>query len=222
MSMPVIRLDCIDFAYEPGRPVLRQCSLLLDAGQRIALTGGNGSGKSTLLQLIVGLVRPTAGTIEVLGRARRVPADFYEVRCRVGFLFQDSDDQLFCPTVAEDVAFGPLNLGKSREETRKLVAHTLAAVGLTGYEDRITHKLSGGEKRLVALATVLAMEPEILLLDEPTGGLDETAADRTARLLETLPQAMIVASHDRDLLGRLTDSVLRLEQGQITAQSCCS
>ena len=222
MSLPAIRLDCVDFAYKPGRPVLRQCSLRLAAGQRIALTGGNGSGKSTLLQLVVGLVRPTAGTIEIFGRVRRVPADFHEVRRRVGFLFQDSDNQLFCPTVAEDVAFGPLNLGKSREETRQLVAHTLAAVGLTGYEDRVTYKLSGGEKRLVALATVLAMQPEVLLLDEPTDGLDETAAGRITRLLETLPQAMIVASHDRDLLGRLTDSLLRLEQGQLAAQSCCS
>jgi cobalt/nickel transport system ATP-binding protein len=133
----------------------------------------------------------------------------------VGLLFQDSDDQLFCPTVAEDVAFGPLNLGKPREEVRRIVAQTLDALGLGGYEDRITYKLSGGEKRLVALATVLAMEPEVLLLDEPTAGLDDDAAERVMDVLRQLPQAMVIASHDERLLGRLPTRQLRLAGGQL-------
>lgn len=216
MNGPVIRLEQVDFAYESRRTVLRQCSFELAPGQRAALLGGNGSGKSTLLQLVVGLLRPTSGIVEVFGQPRRAPADFHEVRRRVGLLFQDVDDQLFCPTVAEDVAFGPLNLGKSPTEARLIVTETLEAIGLTGYEDRITHRLSGGEKRLVALATVLAMRPEALLLDEPTGGLDETAAERITNLLDSLPQAMIVVSHDRDFLGRLSGVPWRLERGLLT------
>jgi cobalt/nickel transport system ATP-binding protein len=132
-------------------------------------------------------------------------------------LFQDADDQLFCPTVAEDVAFGPLNLGKPREQVRRIVADTLGSLGLAGYEDRITYKLSGGEKRLVALATVLAMEPEVLLLDEPTSGLDDEAAQRVVEILLRLPQAMAVVSHDRPLLRRLTTRWLRLEEGRLRA-----
>ena len=150
----------------------------------MALLGPNGCGKTTLLHLIVGLLRPSAGQIEAFGRQRMAEADFHEVRRRVGLLFQDADDQLFCPTVAEDVAFGPLNLGKSRDEVRRIVAGTLDSLGLAGYEHRVTYRLSGGEKRLVALATVLAMQPEVLLLDEPSGGLDDAshgAADRRAR-----------------------------------------
>ena len=130
----------------------------------MGLTGPNGSGKSTLLKLIVGLVRATAGRVEVFGRFRTCERDFHEVRGRVGLLFQDSDDQLFCPTVAEDVAFGPLNLGQSRDAARRIVTETLDALGLADYQDRITYQLSGGEKRLVALAAVLAMQPEVLLL----------------------------------------------------------
>ncbi len=215
MSGPVIRLQHVDFAYDSSRTVLRQCSFELARGERAALLGGNGSGKSTLLQLIVGLLRPLAGTVEVFGQSRRAAADFHEVRRGVGLLFQDVDDQLFCPTVAEDVAFGPLNLGKSPSEARRIVTETLEALGLTGYEDRITHRLSGGEKRLVALATVLAMRPDVLLLDEPMGGLDETAAERITCLLDSLPQAMIVVSHDREFLGRLSGVPWQLEHGQL-------
>jgi cobalt/nickel transport system ATP-binding protein len=126
MSDPLIWLDQVHFQYAPDRAVLSDCSLRVHAGDRIGLTGAVGSGKTSLLRLVVGLVRPTAGRVEVFGRTRTRESDFHEVRRRIGFLFQDADDQLFCPTVAEDVAFGPLNLGLPRDEVRQLVTQTLA------------------------------------------------------------------------------------------------
>lgn len=147
MNAPFFELQEITFAY-PGRPaVLNGAAFQVDDLDRIALVGPNGSGKSTLLHVMVGLLRPQAGEIKAFGRPRHREADFAEVRERAGLLFQDSEDQLFCPTVMEDVAFGPLNLGKSRAEVTEIVRRTLAQLGLQGYEDRITHRLSGGEKR---------------------------------------------------------------------------
>jgi len=215
MSEPLIFLRDVQFSYGPDRPVLAGCNFALQAGERVSLRGGNGSGKTTLLHVIVGLLRPTGGQIEVFGRLRRAESDFHEVRRRVGLLFQDADDQLFCPTVAEDVAFGPLNLGLPRDRVRQIVAATLDAVGLRGYEHRITYKLSGGEKRLAALATVLAMGPEVLLLDEPTSGLDEQATERLVELLARLPQAMIVVSHQADVCRRITTAAVELRDGRI-------
>lgn len=214
MSEPLIALHDVTFSYDAGRPVLQQCNFRLDAGHRVALRGGNGSGKTTLLHLIVGLLRPRDGRVEVFGSPRVVERDFHEVRRRVGLLFQEADDQLFCPTVAEDVAFGPLNLGLPRERVRQLVGETLDSVGLQGYEHRITYKLSGGEKRLVALATVLAMQPDVLLLDEPTSGLDEPHIERLIALLSRLPQAMLIVSHDESFCRRTTDGTIRLKDGR--------
>jgi cobalt/nickel transport system ATP-binding protein len=212
---PLVELVDVDFAYDGAPPILRECSLTLRPHERVALTGPTGSGKTTLLHLIVGLLKPAAGRIEVLGKPRAREADFYEVRERVGLLFQAADDQLFCPTVAEDVAFGPLNLGKPREEVRRIVERTLHSLGLAGYQGRITYRLSGGEKRLVALATVLAMQPDVLLLDEPTSGLDPQAEDRLVEVLAGLDQAMLVVSHDREFLARVTDSRLELHDGRV-------
>lgn len=215
MPNPLIRLHKIDFCYDDRRYVLHQCDFQLHPGQRVAIVGANGSGKTTLLHLMVGLLRPTSGSIEIFGRPRRNEADFCEVRARIGLLFQDPDDQLFCPTVAEDVAFGPLNLGKPRHEVVQIVRQTLESLGLCGYEKRITYKLSGGEKRLVSLATVLAMQPEVLLLDEPTAGLDEQSTENLQRLLSGLPQAMVVVSHQRDFVTKTVDTVLRLQDGRL-------
>jgi cobalt/nickel transport system ATP-binding protein len=215
MNELLVAFRDVDFAYGPGRPVLSGCNFSLRSGERVALLGPNGCGKTTLLHLMVGLLRPNAGQIEAFGRRRVVEADFHEVRRRVGLLFQDADDQLFCPTVAEDVAFGPLNLGKSRDEVRRIVAATLDALGLAGYEHRVTYRLSGGEKRLVALATVLAMQPDVLLLDEPSGGLDDDASERLIGVLARLPQAMLVVSHDRAFWEAVTTSVAELRAGRI-------
>ena len=218
MNEPLVRFDSVQFSYGPDRPVLADCTFRLEPGRRVALLGANGSGKTTLLHLIVGLLRPGGGHIEVLGKPRVHEADFHEVRRRIGLVFLDSDDQLFCPTVAEDVAFGPLNLGKPRDQVRRIVAETLDSLGLSGYEHRITYRLSGGEKRLVALATVLAMQPDVLLLDEPTSGLDEEAVGRLVHVLAGLPQAMIVVSHQRQFWQNVTSETICLREGRIESK----
>ncbi|HLO75271.1 MAG TPA: ABC transporter ATP-binding protein [Magnetospirillum sp.] len=216
---PFFRLNGISFAYDRSRPVLNDASFHLAPGEKVALTGPNGAGKTTLFHLMVGLLKPSTGTIEAFGVQRQMEKDFKEVRARAGILFQDSDDQLFCPTVAEDVAFGPLNLGKRPAEARAIVTETLGMLGLNGFEDRITHKLSGGQKRLVALATVLAMRPDVLLLDEPTNALDEATEARLTDILLGLPQAMVVISHDKAFLDRIATRRVRLDHGRLTDES---
>lgn len=215
MSGTLFRLAGVRFAYEPARPILNGADFVLAPGERVVLAGGNGSGKTTLLHLMVGLLKPQAGEVTAFGQVRRAEQDFREVRARAGLLFQDPDDQLFCPTVAEDVAFGPLNLGKSRSETRQIVALTLAELRLEHLAERPTHRLSGGEKRLVTLATVLAMDPDVLLLDEPTNALDEEAAARLTTVLLGLPQAMVIVSHDRAFRTRLATRTATLKAGRL-------
>lgn len=209
-------LDDIHYAYA-GRPkALDGAALQLFNGERLCLTGHNGAGKSTLFHAMVGLIKPQAGRITAFGQERKAESDFHEVRQRTGFVFQDPDDQLFCPTVAEDIAFGPLNLGKSKDEALAIVDAVLARLHLSDFRDRITHKLSGGEKRLVSLATVLAMEPDVLLLDEPTNALDEPTTERLVDILLSLPQAMIVISHDPHFRRKIATRTLRLDAGRVT------
>ncbi|WP_425505146.1 energy-coupling factor ABC transporter ATP-binding protein [Thermochromatium tepidum] len=212
--MPLIELQRVGFDYHDRR-VLHELDFRLEPGERVALIGANGAGKTTLLHLLVGLKRPSSGRILAFGRERTHERDFHEVRTRVGLLFQDSDDQLFCPTVLEDVAFGPLNLGRSPEQARTDALETLDHLGLADFAERITYRLSAGEKRLVALATVLAMHPEVLLLDEPTTGLDEATAERLIAHLEGLKQAMILVSHDWAFLARLATRAVRLVAGRL-------
>jgi cobalt/nickel transport system ATP-binding protein len=217
MTAPLFRLEGIRFGFA-GRPLLDGVTFTLRAGERVALLGDNGAGKTTLFHLMVGLLKPQAGRIVAFGAERLSEADFHEVRARAGLLFQDPDDQLFCPTVAEDIAFGPLNLGCSRAEARRRVAATLAQVGLSGFEDRVTHKLSGGQKRLVSLAAVLAMEPQVLLLDEPSNALDQGARARLIDSLAGLPQAMVIVSHDPDLVERLATRSVFLKDGRLAGE----
>jgi len=212
---PLIQLRNVSFAYEPERGVLDGADLAVGPGERVGLLGANGSGKTTLLHLIVGLLEIGSGTIEAFGRPRKTERDFHEVRCLAGLLFQDPEDQLFCPTVVEDVAFGPINLGLAHDDALDVARRTLADLGLAGYEDRITYKLSGGEKRLVALGTVLAMEPEVLLLDEPVSGLDEEATARVIDVLARLPQAMLIVSHNRPMLAKMVTRSLCLSGGKL-------
>ena len=213
---PLIALESVTFGYGRHHFVLRKANLTLPRSRRIGIVGANGCGKTTLLHLIVGLLKPSSGRIIIFGAERNHEEHFREVRRRVGLVFQHSDDQLFCPTVLEDVAFGPLNLGKSRDEAKRIAGQTLDSLGLAGFEHRITYKLSGGEKRLVALATVLAMEPEVLLLDEPAAGLDEDAMDRLLAVLRDLPQSMLFASHEPRFLTGLATEIVRLEGGALT------
>jgi cobalt/nickel transport system ATP-binding protein len=211
----VLELNDIWFAYSREKPVLQALNFSLQRGDRAALLGSNGSGKSTLFQLIMGLLKPQEGKIKIFGKERKENRDFLEVRQRIGLLFQDSDDQLFCPTVAEDIAFGPLNLGKSREETRQIVEETLEFLGLNGFEERITYKLSEGEKRLVALGTVLAMKPEVLLLDEPTTGLDSEHTQRFLDILRRNDQSYIIITHDPVLIEEITTKQFTIKDGKV-------
>ncbi len=222
MSDPLIELRGVDFSYDPERVVLKGADLALHPGERLGLVGPVGCGKTTVLHLIVGLVKPAGGTIRAFGSERREEAEFHEVRRRAGLVFQEADDQLFCPTVIEDVAFGPLNLGKTRDEALIVARETLNLLNLDGFEDRVTYDLSGGEKRLVSIATVLAMEPDVLLLDEPTTGLDEESKSRVADILRALPQAMIIVSHEHDFVCDLTTRTAFLEGGRIVESPLCA
>lgn len=198
-----------------GRMVLNEASMEIAPGERLAIAGANGAGKTTLLRTLVGLEKTSAGILTAFGLECRVEKDFRAVRARAGFLFQDPDDQLFSPTVIEDVAFGPLNLGLAQPDALRRAEDTLASLGLTPLSRRITHRLSGGEKRLVALASVLAMRPEILLLDEPTNALDEAHRARLIEILESLDVAMVIVSHDQDFLARLTTRALLMADGRL-------
>ncbi len=201
MSEPLIELQNITFSY-PGasQPVFHNFNYRLLPGEHIGLIGPNGCGKTTLLHLIIGLLRPQAGSIVVLGQEVKNERDFVDIRQKVGLLFQNADDQLFCPTVMEDVLFGPLNQGKSPAEAIGIARETMERLGLHGFADRVTYKLSGGEKKLVSLATVLAMQPQILLLDEPTTGLDEQTKHRLVHILNDLDVAYMIVSHEDGFL----------------------
>lgn len=211
----MIRLKDIHFRYN-SRDILRGAHFRVDRGDRIGLVGANGSGKTTLCRIIMGLLTPDSGEIEIFGKARRSEADFVEVRRRIGFLFQDADDQLFCPTVLEDVAFGPLNLGKSVFEAKEIAFSTLASLGLHDFTERFTHQLSGGEKRLVSLATVFAMEPQMLILDEPTTGLDESTTERIVEILTSSDLTYLLVSHDSEFVEKTASRMVRIEDGKLS------
>ena len=212
----LINLKGIFFKY-PGTSenVIENLDLKFYRGDRIGIMAPNGSGKTSLFYIIMGLLKPNAGSIKIFGKPVATGKDFEKVRRRIGLLFQDANDQLFSPTVLEDVAFGPLNLGKTPEQAKKIAIETLYNLGLDGFEHRITHKLSGGEKRLVSLATVLAMKPEVLLLDEPSSGLDEKTKARLVDVLSNLDLSYILISHESDFLYKLTNSIYTMENGKI-------
>ena len=212
---PLIELRDICYRY-PGQttPILHHLDLAVTE-EKIGLIGPNGSGKTTLFHILVGLRSPDSGTILFKDETITQKTGFQQLRKEVGFLFQNSDDQLFSPTVLEDVAFGPLNLGLSPEEARQVATATLNELGLTGFEDRVTHKLSGGEKKLVALATILSMRPRVLLLDEPTNNLDPQTRSRLIHILKNLQQAQIIISHDLDFLADTTSTLYTIDQGQL-------
>ena len=212
---PIIKFKDINFSYPGGKTVLNNLDFEFYKGDRVGLIAPNGSGKTTFLHLIMGLNSPVSGDIELFGQAVAASKDFEEARRRIGLLFQDPDDQLFSPTVLDDVAFGPLNMGNSREDALNIARQTLANLGLEGFEDRITFKLSGGEKRLVSLATVLAMDPDVLLLDEPLNGLDYDTGSKIGDIITGLDQSYIIISHDIDFLLYTTDKICTIKNGQI-------
>ena len=163
----------------------------------------------------MGLVTPSSGEVEIFGKVRKAKEDFEEVRKKIGLVFQNSDDQLFCPAVKEEVAFGPLNLGRQKEEVRKIIKEVLAKVGLTGFEDRTPHTLSAGEKKRLALAAVFAMKPEILLLDEPTAGLDRESTEKIIEILKKEYNTYIIVSQDKEVLKKTAGYVFTIEKRKL-------
>lgn len=214
---PLLAAKGVSFGYAGAPPVLNGADFSLGE-ERLGLIGANGSGKTTLLHILMGLLRPTSGHVELDSQVVSTEKEFKELRNQVGFVFQNPDDQLFMPTVLEDVAFGPLNQGLPPEEARECAMETLRSLGLAGLEKRITHRLSGGEKRLVSLATVLAMRPRALLLDEPSNDLDPATRDRLVELLNALPQAMCIISHDWDFLDRTVSRLLVMKKGRLESR----
>ncbi|MFG1357430.1 energy-coupling factor ABC transporter ATP-binding protein [Xanthobacter pseudotagetidis] len=210
----LLALDGVTVA-RGGRAVLAGADLQLHAGERLALVGPNGSGKTTLLRTLVGLERPSAGRVVAFGEERREEKDFRAVRARAQLMFQDPDDQLFCPTVIDDVAFGPLNLGLPRDAAFAAARQVLERVGLLHLSERVTHRLSGGEKRLVCLSALLAMAPDALLLDEPTNDLDEQNRARMIDILLGLDAALLVVSHDRGFVERIATRAVLLRDGAV-------
>ena len=195
MSEPSLEIVDLSFAYPDGRQALRKVDLHVHHGERVALLGPNGAGKTTLLLHLNGLLRPSDGEVRVAGLVVSDDSAL-EVRRRVGLVFQDPDDQLFMPTVGQDVAFGPANFGIEAYELEERVAEALGAVSMLEAQERAPHHLSYGERRRVAIATVLAMRPEILVLDEPTSNLDPASRRELIDVLRALPITQLVVTHD--------------------------
>lgn len=212
-----IRLTKLSHTYADGRSALADVSLSVEAGERVALVGPNGAGKTTLFLRLCGVLPGMRGQAFIGELDPADPVQRKQLPTRVGVVFQNPDDQLFAPTVGEDVAFGPLNLGASAKDAEFAAAEALRQVGLAGYEERIAHAMSGGEKRRAALAGVLAMRPAVLLLDEPTMYLDPRGRRELIRLLAELPGTMVIATHDLDLVLDLCPRSVILDGGRIAA-----
>ncbi|MCK8817363.1 energy-coupling factor ABC transporter ATP-binding protein [Natroniella sulfidigena] len=208
----MIELKNISYQYQNGEQVLDDFNLTLEPGDKIGLVGPNGSGKTTLFKIIMGLLAPDEGEVIIFDQPREKEEDFIEVRERVGFMFQDSDDLLFCPTVEEDLAFGPLNLGKSKEEAKEIVQETLKLIGMEGFEKKVSYRLSGGQKRMIAFGAILAMQTEVLLLDEPFSGLDEDAIERMVGILNDTDRSYIIVSHNGELIERVTNKLYYMNE----------
>ncbi len=214
MTPSCLRLQNITFGHSAQNHLFKDLDFELTSG-KIGLIGQNGCGKTTFLHLIMGLYHPMKGKVYLDDLVIESRADWRYLRRHVGFLFQDADDQLFSPTVIEDVAFGLLNLGDSPDIARVKSEKMLARLGLDGFEDRLTHHLSGGEKKLVALATILVMEPRFLLLDEPTNNLDPGTRSRLVEIIDHLNIPMVIISHDWDFLSKTTSYIYSLEHGHL-------
>jgi cobalt/nickel transport system ATP-binding protein len=212
---PSLSVTNLKFAYHDGHQALKGVSLQVAAGEKVALVGPNGAGKSTLMLHLNGLLQGD-GELAV-GSLPVIKDNLPVIRSKVGMVFQNPDDQLFSPTVFEDVAFGPLHLGLPEDEIRQRVTHSLAQVGMAGFEDRLSHHLSLGQKKRVAIATVLSMNPEILVLDEPSAGLDPRARRALIQLLQTLELTMLVSTHDMLMVFELFPRMVIMDEGQIVA-----
>jgi cobalt/nickel transport system ATP-binding protein len=209
-----VDIEHLRYRYPNGPVVLDDVTLHIQEGERVALVGPNGAGKSTLMLHLNGILRAESGFIHLCG-SELTETTLRAIRRSVGLVFQNPDDQLFSPTVMEDVAFGPIYQGCAPEEIHLRVIDALAAVHMEAYADRISHHLSVGEKKRIAIATVLSMKPEILVLDEPTAGLDPRARRSFIHLLSELNQTMLVATHDLALVRELFPRIVVMASGRI-------
>lgn len=216
MASHLLRFEAVCYRYPDGHQALDELTFSLRQGEKMAVIGMNGAGKSTLLLQTDGLLLPTSGLV-FIDNLPVVRPTLPEIRRRVGYLFQQPDDQLFMPTVYEDVAFGPANLGLGADEIDRRVTEALDAVGASDLRDRAPSRLSVGQKKRVAIATLLAMRPTLLLLDEPTSALDPQARRQLIGLLRTLPQTALVATHDLELVRTLCTRTLILQRGRMLA-----
>lgn len=212
----VLRLQEVCFAYQKGKPVFEGLNLEVKRGERVGVIGPNGAGKSTLLLLLNGLLKPDKGRVEVSGKLLSTETE-EQIRQSVGLVFQNPEDQLFCPTVFDDVAFGPLNFGMSKTQVKDRVRKALDEVGLTHFEERSTLNLSFGEKKLVALATVLSMEPEIVALDEPTSNLDAIHRRKIMNWVSQNGRTCLITSHDLDMIYDTCQRTIILNGGRVVA-----
>lgn len=211
-----ISIENLSYTYPDGICALQSINLQIKATEKVAIVGANGSGKSTLLLHLNGILSPQCGEI-VIGERQVLPRNLIEIRNFVGVVFQNPDDQLFMPTIWEDVAFGCMNQGLRGQDLEVRVAESLVAVGLDldKYRQRQSQNLSGGEKKRVAIAGVLAMQPQVLVFDEPSAQLDPRSRRQLIQLLQTLPETQLIATHDLDLVLELCDRTVVLSEGKI-------
>lgn len=216
MSHHIIEAKDVEYSYPDSTDALRGISFRITHGESVAIVGANGAGKSTLLSHLAGVFAPSKGSVRI-GDYPVTQQTLQYIRRSVGMVFQNPDDQLFMPTVFDDVAFGPLNLGLPRDEVEKRVIKALTTVGAAQLVNKAPYKLSGGQKRAVAIATVLAMQPDVLVMDEPSAGLDPLARRKLINLLKSFEHTKIVATHDLDLVVDVCARTIVLSEGKVIA-----
>lgn len=209
----------LSFTYPDGTRALKNINIKIEKGEKVAIIGPNGAGKSTLFSHFNGLTEPTSGCVKIEGKPISFEKDeLLKVRQKVGIVFQDPNDQLFAPTVKEDIAFGPMNLGLSYDEVEKRVEDALKMVGMENYEDKTPHHLSGGQQKRIAIAGIIAMKPELMILDEPTAGLDPDGVEKVLNIMNQLNEegmTLIISSHDIDMISKYADKIFVLYNGEI-------
>lgn len=209
----------LSFTYPDGTRALKNINIEIEKGEKVAIIGPNGAGKSTLFSHFNGLTEPTSGCVKIEGKPISFEKDeLLKVRQKVGIVFQDPNDQLFAPTVKEDIAFGPMNLGLSYDEVEKRVEDALKMVGMENYEDKTPHHLSGGQQKRIAIAGIIAMKPELMILDEPTAGLDPDGVEKVLNIMNQLNKegmTLIISSHDIDMISKYADKIFILYNGEI-------
>ena len=221
MNETHLSIKNLSYTYPDGTHALKNVNMEILKRQKVAIMGPNGAGKSTLFSHFNGLTEPTSGYLELDGKKMKYDKKtLLEVRQKVGIVFQDPNDQLFAPTVKEDVAFGPMNLGLSYEEVEKRVDEALELVGMKKFKDKTPHHLSGGQQKRVAIAGIIAMRPEIMILDEPTAGLDPQGVDQVLTILNNLNKdgmSIVISSHDIEMVNGFAEKIFVLYEGEILA-----